>query len=51
MATFVVFMEDEDSAEGLVKVATCEEVYAKLAAKVKNMLLSRMFMPDFYILN
>ena len=32
---FLVFMEAEDSAAGLVKVATREKVYTKLAGKVK----------------
>ena len=49
----IVFMKAEDSAAGLVKVATREKVYKCLAVagKVKTRYISRMCMPEFYILN
>ena len=53
---FLVFMEAKDSAEGLVRVATREKVYKCLEAcqaswKGKNTLISRMFTPEFHILD
>ena len=38
---FLVFMDAEDSSEGLVKVATRTQVY----------ILTRMCRPEFYILH
>ena len=50
---FLVFMEAEDSAAGLVKVATQEKVYKCVAVcssswKGKNTLISQLCMPEFY---